>query len=129
VLRVESAAADFRGLFEAAGAAGVRIGWLELSAPGPLPAGLAAAAGAGALRAVGVGSGTSAAVKALHGEAVLADLLREHFRGCAAVLVAGQVDAPLLEPGPDGWRMTPAGEAARRYDSASLLAALRAPRL
>ena len=88
------------------------------------------------LRAVAVGEGMSAAVKPLAGPAVLADLLREHFRGCAAVLVRGGLapaDAPLLAPAgapgddADRWRVTLAA-GARTATTAELVTRLRRPR-
>jgi hypothetical protein len=144
LLRVEEEPERFATLVAAARAAGLRLGWLEGTPPAPLPDALAAAARAGVLRAVGVGEGMSAAVKPLVGPPVLADLLREHFRGCAAVLVRGALaptDAPLLAPaGPsaggelpgtistgDRWRVTLTG-GARTTTTAELLARLRRPR-
>jgi len=76
---------------------------------------------------VAVGGGRSVAVKTLRGAPVLGDLLREHFAGCAVVLAAGEVDAPLVAVDGDGWRVTTAG-AARRLATADLLAELRRPR-
>ena len=136
LLRVEAEPERFASLVAAARAAGLRLGWLEGTPPVPLPAGLVAAARAGVLRAVGVGEGMSAAVKPLAGPPVLADLLREHFRGCAAVLVRGGLapaDAPRLAPAdllgadPDRWRVTLAG-VALTASTAELLARLRRPR-
>jgi hypothetical protein len=70
------------------------------------------------------------AVKPVAGPPVLRDLLREHFLGCAAVLVAGDhapADAPRLDPAGDGWAVTTATEA-RTYDTGALAARLRSPR-
>jgi hypothetical protein len=49
------------------------------------------------------------AVKLLAGAPVLRDLLREHFRGCKAVLVRGEVEAEELRRVGGGWQV---GEAA-----------------
>jgi hypothetical protein len=114
----------------------MRAGWLDLAGePGespPAPGDLEAAAAVGVLRAVAVGrgprGGRSIAVKPLKGEPVLADLLREHFRGCALVLVRGEPAAPHLALDGDAWRVSPPGEAARAYSTAELVAALRRPR-
>jgi len=145
LLRVETEPESFAPLVAAAREAGLRLGWLEATAPAPLPTALAAAARAGVLRAVAVGEGVSAAVKPLAGPPVLADLLREHFRGCVAVLVRGGLapaDAPLLAPvvtraadgalpvadvGGDRWRVTLAG-GARTYSTAETVGRLRRPR-
>jgi hypothetical protein len=134
LLRVEEGAERFAPLVEAARADGLRVGWLELGSPedappAPVPAGLEEAAALGVLRAVSAGGGRVVAVKPLRGEPVLDDLLREHFRGCALVLVRGPVDAPVLRGIEGGlWAVEPAGAAAVRFDTARLAAALRKPR-
>jgi hypothetical protein len=118
LLRVDGGAEEFAPLAVDLAAAGMRLGWLELAAaaPGPLPGTLVAAAGLGVLRAVAVGPGLAVAVKPLRGAPVLRDLLREHFRGCRLVLVAGAGapgELPRLGPAGDGggWRVgTPPGE-------------------
>ncbi|HVR95652.1 MAG TPA: hypothetical protein VMW27_03505 [Thermoanaerobaculia bacterium] len=127
LLRVEDGPERFAALIEAARAEGLRIGWLDLSIPSASP-GLEAAAGLGVLRAVAAGGGRSVAVKPLRGEPVLKDLLREHFRGCALVLVRGEVEAPVLRPDGDGWKVEVEGEAARRFETGKLATALRKPR-
>jgi hypothetical protein len=137
LLRVDAGPETFAPLVAAARAAGLRLGWLETGAPAPLPASLAAAAAAGVLRAVAVGEGMSAAVKPLAGPPVLHDLLREHFRGCAAVLVRGGLapaDTAGLAPVGGGetgaasrWRVTvSSGE--RTLSTDELIARLRKPR-
>ncbi|MFP5288118.1 MAG: hypothetical protein ACLGI9_20450 [Thermoanaerobaculia bacterium] len=128
LLRVEEGPGRFTPLIEAARSLSLRVGWLDLgAAPAPLPADLETAAGLGALRAVAVGEGRAVAVKPLRGAPVLKDLLREHFQGCVLVLVRGPVDAPLLSPDGDGWRVEPSGAAARRYKSDDLATTLRKP--
>jgi hypothetical protein len=120
-------------LFAAARAEGLRIGWLDLPAgsPKPLPEPLEAAAALGALRAVAVAGDRSVAVKPLKGAPVLRDLLREHFRGCALVLIRGEglpADIAILREDAEGWTVTAPGEAARPFATAALAAALRRPR-
>lgn len=128
LLRVEEGPERFAGLIEAVRVLGLRAGWLDLGAAAPRVYGLEPAASLGVLRAVSVGGGRSVAVKPLRGEPVLRDLLREHFQGCAVVLVRGPVDAPRLAPGEGGGWEVRAGEgAARRYTAEELAAALRKP--
>lgn len=115
----------FGALFRAAAEAGLRVGWLELGEAAPLPPGLESAAGLGALRAVAVGSGRSVAVKPRKGAPVLRDLLREHFLGCALVLVRGDrgAESPELCADGDRWKV---GDTS--FDTEGLVAALRRPR-
>jgi hypothetical protein len=132
LLAVDGPPEDFAELIAAARQAGLRLGWLEAAAPAPLPPTLAAAAAAGARRAVGVGEGLAAAVKPLAGPPVLRDLVREHFLGCAAVLVRGPIAAPeppaRLAAFPGGaWRVTLAA-AVHTLSTAELIARLRRPR-
>lgn len=131
LLRVEQDAAEYSPLFAAARSLDLRIGWLELeaSAPGPLPPSLAAAAGEGALRAVAAGGGRTVAVKPIKGAPVLRDLLREHFRGCALVLVfgGGAAELPSLSREGEIYRVA-SGSRVRTYDAAHLAEALRRPR-
>ncbi len=128
LLRVTAPPDRFTPLIAAARALGLRVGWLELGpAPNPIPPALATAADLGALRAVAVGEGRSVSVKPLRGQPVLKDLLREHFLGCALVLVQGEVDAPALEPDGEDWRLLLPEQAARRLTTAELAAALRKP--
>ncbi len=141
LLRVDEGPERFAALLAALAAAGLRAGWLELGAAEPAAASLESAAALGARRAVAAGGGRSVAVKALRGEPVLRDLLREHFPGCALVLVrvrGGEAPAPegvplapapALFPSGDGWRIARAGDAAaQQFDTPGLLAALRRPR-
>jgi len=131
LLRVDGGPERFVALVAALGVAGMRAGWLELSGSTallPLPPDLAAAAASGVLRAVAAGGGRSVAVKPLKGAPVLGDLLREHFRGCALVLVRGEAAVPHLAIDGEAWRVSPPGEAERTYATADLVAALRRPR-
>ena len=128
LLRVEEEPARFAPLLAAARALGLRIGWLELgAASGPVPEALEIAASLGALRAVSVEESRTVAVKPLRGRPVLKDLLREHFRGCALVLVRGEIEAPALEVEGDAWTVRPTRTASRRYTAAQLAEALRRP--
>lgn len=135
LVRVEAGPEAFAALAEAVGAAGLRLGWLEWRAPEPLPASLAAAAGLGALRAVAVGGGVSAAVKPIAGPPVLEDLLREHFLGCALVLVHGHggryaetADLPLLSAAGEGRYRLGGSGSEPAVSAAQLAARLRSPR-
>ena len=141
LLRVEEGPERFAPLLAALAAAGLRAGWLELGPAEPAAASLESAAALGARRAVAAGGGRSVALKLLRGEPVLRDLLREHFPGCALVLVrvcgaeppaptgVPLAPAPALFPSGDGWRVARAGDvAAQQFDTPGLLAALRKPR-
>lgn len=127
LLRVDEGPEGFATLVEAARADGLRIGWLELAETAPLPDVLASAAGLGVLRAVSVGGGRTVAVKPLRGEPVLKDLLREHFLGCALVLVRGAVDAPRLRSHGDGWVIDAPEQAGQPLTTEQLAAKLRSP--
>lgn len=100
MLRVDQAPAAFEPLVSALSQKRQRVGWLELEAASAVPS-LDAAAQAGVLRAVAVGGGRCVAVKRLR-RPVLRDLLREHFSGCALVLVrvGGAAEPPpfTLQP-------------------------------
>ena len=125
LLRVERPVVEFEGLIAAVRHEGGRVGWLELARAAPEAfEPLVAAADLGVLRAVAVGGGRSVSVKAMRGAPVLRDLLREHFRGCCLVLVAGEVEAPVLEPRGEGWAV----DGAARWTTKRLVAALRKPR-
>jgi hypothetical protein len=128
LLRVDDPPERFAPLIEAARALSLRIGWLELGGTAhPVPPVLEAAAGLGVLRAVEVGEGRTVAVKPLRGAPVLKDLLREHFRGCALVLVRGEIEAPSLRIEEPVWIVTPPGAASRSYTLEKLAEALRKP--
>jgi hypothetical protein len=128
LLRVDDSPERLAPLIEAARALGLRTGWLELGGTAhPVPPALEVAAGLGVLRAVEIGEGRTVAVKPLRGAPVLKDLLREHFRGCALVLVRGEIAAPALRIEEGGWIVTPPGAASRQFAVEGLAAALRAP--
>lgn len=137
LLRTDAGPDAVAGLIATARAEGLQVGWLDLdtSGPGPVPPSLDAATEAGALRAVSAGAGRTVAVKRPVGPPVLRDLLREHFLGCALVVVRaageGAVDLgelPVLEPAGDGWRIAGGGEALD-LTTGELVARLRRPRL
>ncbi|HRC86245.1 MAG TPA: hypothetical protein PK413_11595 [Thermoanaerobaculia bacterium] len=94
LVRVAEGPEAFRELFTAAAARGHRLGWLSLTPPAP-PLEHESAAVLGATRAVSVGAGRVLATKPQKGQPVLKDLLREHFLGCAAVLIEAPGGAPL----------------------------------
>jgi hypothetical protein len=127
LLRVEDAPESFSQLVEAARADGLRVGWLELAEVAPLPEVLASAAGLGLLRAVSAGGGRTVAVKPLRGEPVLKDLLREHFLGCALVLVRGAVDAPHLRRDGESWVIDAPETAGQPLTTAQLAGKIRSP--
>jgi hypothetical protein len=125
---VDDSPEKFAPLVEAARALGLRIGWLEMGSKAhPVPPVLEAAAGLGVLRAVEVGEGRTVAVKPRRGAPVLRDLLREHFRGCALVLVRGEMEAPSLRIEESVWIVAPPGAASRGYTPEKLAEALRKP--
>jgi len=129
LVAVEAGPEAFATLFAAARAAGVRLGWLDLVASAPqAPPELEAAAALGARRAVAVGGGRALAVKPLAGAAVLRDLLREHFLGCAVVLARGLEGWPRLEPEGEAFRLRYSADRERRLDATALLAELARPR-
>jgi hypothetical protein len=127
LLRVEEGPEGFALLVAAARAEELRIGWLELAEVSPLPGVLESAAGLGVLRAVSVGGGRTVAVKPMRGAPVLKDILREHFRGCALVLVRGEIEAPRLRAEGEAWRMEVSGQAAQALTTPQLLGKVRSP--
>ena len=139
LLRTAAAPGRTAALVEAGRGAGLRAGWLDLSGAPPPPDDLGRAAEAGVLRAVAVGGGRSVAVKRLAGPPVLRDLLREHFLGCAFVLihapgdgapppVEGLGELPLLEPLEGAWRLRSPSGSECELSTAELVARLRSPR-
>lgn len=130
LLAVDGPAEAYAALIEAATAAGVRIGWLVFDAVVDLPQPLASPALASVSRAVAVGAGRSIAVKPMRGQAVLRDLLREHFLGADVVLVAGSDLHPrLASRGPDTWELSESLTASRSLSTQELLVRLRKPAL
>lgn len=130
LLRVDQPPAAFAALVAELRSQGLRAGWLDLGneAPvQPLPPQLAEAADLGVLRAVAVTPELSVAVKPRRGAPVLQDVLREHFLGCAVVLVQGEIAAPRLLATEDGWRLEPEVGEARLLSAAELAAQLRRP--
>lgn len=132
LLRVTEGPESFAPIFDAAAALGLHVGWLDF--PGeavPAPHALTAAAALGARRAVAVGEGGSVTVKPRRGAPVLKDLLREHFLGCALVLVAGEGplcrEIPSLSGAGDEWWIESGGET-RRLTAEALADALRSPK-
>jgi hypothetical protein len=129
VVSVAAGPEAFAALFAAAEAAGVRLGWLEWRAPAGGDGALETATGFGALRAVAVGDGRVQSAKRLRGEPVLRDLLREHFLGCAVVLLHGLDALPRLAPsGTGGFRLETTGGRALELDPAAAVAELARPR-
>lgn len=134
LVRVEEGPGSFDRLLAAIWALELRAGWLELDGPvEPVPASLEAAADLGVLRAVSTGAGRTVSIKPRRGAPVLRDLVREHFSGCALVLVyAGAGEAPglpALRRDGEGWRVTPPAPGAELPLSTDQLAGrLRRPR-
>ena len=118
----------FLPVFAAARERGVRVGWLDLARDAELPEPLAGAVSAGAFKAVATAGGRSVAAKALRGAPVLRDLLREHFLGCALVLVRGHDGRPRLAAEAGAFRLDLAPERTLRLDAAALVAELLRPR-
>lgn len=132
LLRVAEGPESFAPVFRAAAALGLHVGWLDFPRePVPAPHDLTAAAALGARRAVSAGEGGSITVKPRRGAPVLKDLLREHFLGCALVLIAGEGPLPPEIPRLSGaggeWRIESGGEP-RRFTAEALAAALRSPK-
>lgn len=127
LLRVEGQAADYVDLIGALRADGRRVGWLDLG-PVQVPTALTLASETGVLRAVAVDEGVTVAVKPRAGRAVMKDLLREYFVGCAVVLVKGSEGLPRLSAENGHWLLEVPGAAHRRLDTDGLVAVLRKPR-
>jgi len=140
VLRTHAGAEEVAGLVAAVRAEGLRVGWLDLTlklepaALGPLEQ----VTRSGAVRAVALGAGRSVAVKPVAGPPVLRDVLREHFVGCALVLIRDVAapgaqsaldvrDLPLLEVAGDGWRVVSGDGGALDLETSELATRLRRP--
>ncbi len=133
LLRISTGVVKFGKLVAAVRHEGLRVGRLRWNpdveaALAGLPNGLAEAADDGVMRAVSVASDRVVAVKPLRGPAVLRDVLREHFRGCALVLVEGEVEAPSLSHGDAGWRVMQGSTVLWTGTAEQLAARLRRPR-
>ena len=127
VVQVHDGEEAFADLFAVAAEAGIRIGWLTYEPKDELPGALDRAAESGAFRAVAVSPGVTVAVKRRQGPAVLRDLLREYFTGCALVLIRGAVEAPVLSSADGEWRLQLAEDRARTYSGEAFISALRSP--
>ena len=97
LLRVEEGPERFAPLVEAARAAGLRVGWLELGADaGPLPETSEPPPASAPCAPWRSGEAATRRRQAARGASrSSSDLLREHFLGCALVLVRGEVEAPV----------------------------------
>lgn len=126
-LGVAAGPEEFAHLVRAAGAAGMRVGWLTFAPPTP-PESLARAAATGVLRAVSVGDRMTVAVKSRTGPANLKDLIREHFQGCDFVLILGGETPRRLRREDDSWVLSELEGAETTYSTEGLLAALRTPK-
>jgi hypothetical protein len=123
---------EFAPLFAAVRQAGLKAGFLEwrpdqAAAPFDPADPLTQAAGLEALRAVRVDAGPTRVLKPHRGKLVLQDVLAEHFRGAALVLIAGAVDAPLLKPFGESFQVEKAG-ATFTLTCTALVALLHKPR-
>jgi hypothetical protein len=137
LLRYEGQPAALEALFAAVRAEGLRAGWLQVDPERREEGPVGDAVEAGAFRAAAVAPGRVASVKRVAGPPVLRDLLREHFLGCALVVVrpggAGQdlqadlAEAPILEPVGESLRVRPPGQAALDLSPAQVAARLRRP--
>lgn len=142
LLRHDGPPAALAPLFEAARRGGLRVGWLDLRAAespeaGEVPPELETALAEGASRAAAVAPGRVVAAKAPSGPPVLRDLLREHFLGCALVVVRPAegappapelAAAPRLEAEEGGFRVAPPDGTPRELTADALAARLRRPR-
>lgn len=143
LLRHDGSAEALTPLFKAARREGLRVGWLDLGAAaeapgaGAVPPELEAALAGGAFRAAAVAPDRTVAAKARSGPPVLRDLLREHFLGCALVVVrpgeGGEAhpelaEAPWLEADGDRFRVVPPAGAGLELTADALAARLRRPR-
>lgn len=128
VVAVDGPAEAFADVVRAARERGARVGWLEWETAAGAPDALAAPAAAGVAKAVAVSADGSLAWKARRGPAVLRDVLREQFLGCAIVLARGLEGAPRLVAEGQRYRFEATGAAPRRLDAAEAVAELLRPR-
>ena len=138
VLRIPTRVVEFDRLIAAVRQNMLRCGWLEWrpEAHEPLanlPSHLAEPAGLGVLRAVEVAASETVSVKPRRGPAVFSDVLREHFRGCALVLVHaptldGLPDLPSLTWTGTSWKVTATDGTSWQGSGEELAARLRKPK-
>jgi hypothetical protein len=138
LLRYEGEPAALEALFTAVRAEGLRAGWLQEDPERREEGPVADAVEAGAFRAAAVAPGRVASVKPVAGPPVLRDLLREHFLGCALVVVrpggaasafeAELVEVPALETAAGSLRIAVPGQGALELSPQGLAARLRRPR-
>jgi hypothetical protein len=128
-LRVEEGLEAYSDLISAASDEGLRVGWLDWGDDFEVGGSLEGAASMGLLRAVVVGPRSTVVVKPRRGEAVLRDLVREHFRGAVLVLIRGSVEATELRPEGELWRLVPLSGNEVLWQTKELVGALRRPRL
>ena len=128
-LRVDEGLEAYSELISAASKEGLRVGWLEWGDDFEVGGSLAGAASMDLLRAVAVGPRSTVVVKPRRGQAVLRDLVREHFRGAVLVLVRGAVEATELRSEGELWRLVPSTGDEVLWQTKELVGALRRPRL
>ena len=136
LLRVERDPGSFDLLFAAARELGLRLGWLEWHPGAPLSES-SGPADPGPTKTVRIDGRRVVATKDLRGPPVLVDFLREHFRGCAAVLVRGELPTEaggwLVEPSAGEYLVRGVGELGgspsyERLGAEALARRLRRPR-
>ena len=125
-LQVDGEVEEYLELIEALRAGGIRVGWLDLRGA-DVPASLKPACRAGVLRAVAVDDDVTVSAKPRQGNAVMKDLQREYFLGCAVVLVRGSEDLSRLVAADGRWRLESPGAPTRTLDTAQLVKILRRP--
>jgi hypothetical protein len=125
LVAVEQEPAAFAALFEAARGRGVRVGWLDLSAPASATA---PALEAGAAKRVAVETGRVSSFKRVVGKLVLRDLLREHFTGYGVVLVTGEAAWPRWAAAGERWTLHESPTRRRELGAEELLAELLRPK-
>lgn len=129
LLSVDEGLGAFSALISAASELGLRVGWLELGEDLEVGGCLEGAASSALLRAVAAGPKSTVVVKPRRGQAVLKDLLREHFRGAALVLVRTSVELSQLRSEGELWRLVPPSGSEVIWSTSELVRALRRPRL
>jgi len=128
VVAVSGDVEGFGELISHLGDLGLRCGWLEWREPGLVDQSLGMAVDMGAFRAVAVGEERTVAVKRMKGPAVLRDVVREYFKGCAVVLVVGGPPGlPMLRAKGDGWELRGVDGEVRSLGLEALGGRLRGP--